>query len=182
TGLKSLRIQYNNVFGYFIEVSAAAAEVLRQPPHDALFRHRQTLVNAVRFVTDELADLENRILSAAEEAQRLERQLFEKLIAATLQHENAVLDAAQALASLDCATALAELAEEQGYVRPIIDESAAFEIEGGRHPVVEQALKKSGKAFVANDCLLNGEGSGAPRLLIVTGPNMAGKSTYLRQN
>lgn len=182
TGIKSLKIQYNNIFGYFIEVGANAAETLRTKPHDATFRHRQTLANAVRFVTDKLSDLESRILSAAEKAQALERRLFDALVHQTLDHEREIGDCAEALASLDCAAALAELAEEQGYVRPTMDDSAAFRIEGGRHPVVEQALKGRGESFIANDCMLSGEPADAPRLLIVTGPNMAGKSTFLRQN
>ncbi|MFZ1109019.1 MAG: DNA mismatch repair protein MutS [Rhodomicrobium sp.] len=182
TGVKSLKIQYNQVFGYFVEVGPAAAAVLQGEPHAGLFRHKQTLANAVRFTTDELAALESRILNATSEALARELALFEELAAAILAAEAPIARAAAALASLDCLAALAELAQAQNYVRPRVDESRAFLIEGGRHPAVEQALARSGEPFIANDCKLDGAGERAPGFLVVTGPNMAGKSTYLRQN
>ncbi len=182
TGIKTLKIQYNQVFGYFVEVSPGTAATLQAEPHSATFRHKQTLANAVRFTTDELASLESRILNAAAEAQARELALFDELSAAILAAEDAIGDAAAALAALDCTASLAELAQSQNYVRPHVDDSRRFLIEGGRHPAVEQALAREGTAFIGNDCKMDGSGERAPAFLTVTGPNMAGKSTYLRQN
>jgi DNA mismatch repair protein MutS len=182
TGIKTLKIQYNQVFGYFVEVGAASAPALQAEPHAAIFRHKQTLASAVRFTTDELAALESRILNATGDALARELALFDELAAAALDAETAIAGAAAALASLDCMAALAELAQSQNYVRPRVDGSRCFLIEGGRHPAVEQALTRDGEAFIANDCKLDGDGGRAPGFLVVTGPNMAGKSTYLRQN
>ncbi len=182
TGVKTLKIQYNQMFGYFVEVGPAAAAVLQGEPHAGVFRHKQTLANAVRFTTGDLAALESRILNATSEALARELALFEELSAAILAAEAPIARAAAALASLDCLAALAELAQAQNYVRPRVDESRAFLIEGGRHPAVEQALARSGEPFISNDCKLDGAGERASGFLVVTGPNMAGKSTYLRQN
>jgi DNA mismatch repair protein MutS len=182
TGVKTLKIQYNQVFGYFVEVSPGTAAVLQAEPHAAVFRHKQTLANAVRFTTDELSALESRILNATGEALARELLLFDKLTAAVLAAEDAISGAAAALAALDCTAALAELAAAQNYVRPRVDESCCFLVEGGRHPAVEQALAREGGAFIGNACKLDGAGERAPGFLVVTGPNMAGKSTYLRQN
>jgi DNA mismatch repair protein MutS len=182
TGIKTLKIQYNQVFGYFVEVSPGTAAVLQTEPHAALFRHKQTLANAVRFTTDELAALESRILNATSEALAREQALFEALAGAVLAAEAAISAIAAALASLDCTAALAELAQAQNYVRPRVDESRCFLVEGGRHPAVEQALAREGTAFIGNDCKLDGAGERGPGFLVVTGPNMAGKSTFLRQN
>ncbi|MGO9982598.1 MAG: DNA mismatch repair protein MutS [Rhodomicrobium sp.] len=182
TGVKTLKIQYNQVFGYFVEVSPGTAAVLQAEPHSAVFRHKQTLANAVRFTTDELSALESRILNATSEALAREFALFDKLAAAVFAAEEAIAGAAAALAALDCTAALAELAQGQNYVRPRVDESRCFLIEGGRHPAVEQALARDGGAFIGNECKLDGSGEHAPGFLVVTGPNMAGKSTYLRQN
>ena len=182
TGVKTLKIQYNQVFGYFVEVSPSTATVLQAQPHAAVFRHKQTLANAVRFTTDELSALESRILNATGEALARELLLFDKLTAAVLAAEDAISGAAAALAALDCTAALAELAAAQNYVRPRVDESCCFLVEGGRHPAVEQALAREGGAFIGNACKLDGAGERAPGFLVVTGPNMAGKSTYLRQN
>ena len=182
TGIKTLKIQYNQVFGYFVEVGPASAAALQAEPHAALFRHKQTLANAVRFTTDELSTLESRILNAGADALARELGLFDELTAAALGAETALARAAAALAALDCFASLAELAQAQGYVRPRVDDSRAFLIEGGRHPAVEQALAKDGTPFIANDCKLDGAGERAAAFLVVTGPNMAGKSTYLRQN
>ena len=182
TGVKSLKVQYNSIFGYFIEVSASAADTLRAPAHAATFRHRQTLANAVRFTTDEVSDLESRILSATEQAHVLEKQIFAGLVSRVIENRHALSECAAALASLDCTLALAELAEEQNYARPIVDDSTAFHISGGRHPIVEQSLKRTGHPFISNDCHLDAGAADASRLLIVTGPNMGGKSTFLRQN
>jgi DNA mismatch repair protein MutS len=182
TGIKTLKIQYNQVFGYFIEVSPSNAAALQAEPHAAVFRHKQTLASAVRFTTEELNALESRILNATGEALARELALFEELCAAVLAAEDAISNAAAALAALDCTAALAELAAGQNYVRPAVSQSRCFLIEGGRHPAVEQALAREGAAFIGNDCKLDGTGARAPGFLVVTGPNMAGKSTYLRQN
>jgi DNA mismatch repair protein MutS len=181
TGVKSLKIQYNQVFGYFVEVTPGAAPALQAEPNATVFRHKQTLANVVRFTTDELSGLEERILNATSEGLAREIALFDKLAAAILEWETAISDAVTALAHLDCAAALAELAQSQNYVRPKVDDSRRFIVEGGRHPAVEQALAREGGAFIGNDCKLDGSGAGAPAFLVVTGPNMAGKSTYLRQ-
>ncbi len=182
TGIKSLKIQYNQVFGYFVEVGPASAAALQAEPHAAVFRHKQTLANAVRFTTGELSALESRILNATSDALARELALFDELACAVLEAETAIARAASALASLDCLAALAELARAQSYVRPRVDASRCFLIEGGRHPAVEQALAREGAPFIANDCKLDGAGERAPGFFVVTGPNMAGKSTYLRQN
>ncbi len=182
TGIKTLKIQYNQLFGYFVEVGPAAAAALQAEPHAGVFRHKQTLANAVRFTTDELSALESRILNATSDALARELTLFNELAAAVLDAETSIARAAAALAALDCIAALAELAQSQNYVRPRVDNSRCFLIEGGRHPAVEQALARGGEPFIANDCKLDGNGEHAPGFLVVTGPNMAGKSTYLRQN
>ncbi len=184
TGIKSLKIRHNNVLGFFVDTTPAHAEKLTAPPLSEQFIHRQTLANAVRFSTVELSGLEAKIASAGERALGLEGEIFEDLAARALAEERAIRAAAEALAVLDVAAGLAELADAEGHVRPIIEEGVAFDIRGGRHPVVEQALREgSGEPFVANGCDLGpraGESDG--RLVIVTGPNMGGKSTYLRQN
>ncbi len=178
TGVANLKIKHNNVLGYFIEVSAKQADNVPSGPDDP-FIHRQTMANAVRFTTVELSELENRILHADDQALALELRIFEDLVAAAIARSDAIVAAAGAVASLDVASSLAELARERRYVRPILDESAEFDIKGGRHPVVEAALEQQGEGpFVANDCALGAEN----RLWLLTGPNMAGKSTFLRQN
>jgi DNA mismatch repair protein MutS len=182
TGLKTLKIQYNQVFGYFVEASPNSAAILQREPHAAVFKHKQTLANAVRFTTDELSALESRILNATNEALARELALFDKLSNAVTGAEEPIAAAAEALAALDCTAALAEVAQTQNYVRPRVDGSGCFLVEGGRHPAVEQALARDGGAFIGNDCRLDGSGESAPGFLVVTGPNMAGKSTYLRQN
>jgi len=181
TGLKSLKVRHNNILGYFVEVSAAQAESLRGPPHNETFRLRQSLANAVRFTTPELAETETRITLAGERARAIEQANFARLSEDVLAEQAALSAVAEAIARLDVGCALAELAEERNYVRPKVDDSGVFFVAGGRHPVVEQTL--SGAApFIANDCALSGEAEDAARLVLLTGPNMAGKSTYLRQN
>jgi DNA mismatch repair protein MutS len=181
TGVKALKIRHNNVLGYFVETPPAGAEALMRPPHEARFIHRQTLASAVRFTTTELADLDAKIARARDEALARELEIFERLAAAVSARAAAISAAADAAAALDVAVGLGVLAVEENYVRPLVDDSLAFSIEGGRHPVVEAALRKSGAgAFVPNDCAL-GDEAGA-KLWLVTGPNMAGKSTFLRQN
>jgi len=181
TGLKSLKVRHNNILGYFLEVSAAQADTLRAPPHGETFRLRQSLANAVRFTTPELAETETRITLAGERARAIEHEIFARLSEDVLAEQAGLSALAEAIARLDVACALAELAEEWNYVRPKVDDSGAFAVECGRHPVVEQTLAGAAP-FIANDCTLSAEAEDAARLVLLTGPNMAGKSTYLRQN
>jgi DNA mismatch repair protein MutS len=170
------------VLGYFIEVSARHAETMPAGPED-IFIHRQTMKNAVRYTTVELGELEGKIASAADKALAMELELYDELVQKTNAQANEIALAASALARLDVAAGLAGLAVDQRYCRPSIDDSVTFDITGGRHPVVEVALAKdpsleAAGSFVANDCNL-GDSS---QLWLLTGPNMAGKSTFLRQN
>jgi DNA mismatch repair protein MutS len=177
---KQLKIKHNNFLGFYLEVSQAQGEKLLKEPFNATFIHRQTMAGAMRFSTTELAEFESKIASAADRALALELGHYEALAREVLEATDAIKAASEALAALDVSAALAELADAQNWTRPIVDGSLAFAIEGGRHPVVEAALKSRGEAFTANDCDLSGAKAGA--IAVVTGPNMAGKSTYLRQN
>jgi DNA mismatch repair protein MutS len=183
-GIKSLKVKHNNVLGYFVDVTANHAEKLMTAPLNETFIHRQTLANAVRFTTTELADLEAKIASAGARAIAMELAIFDHLRAEILSSADIIKAAAHALAVLDVSIALANLAEEWNYCRPQMDESLNFVIEGGRHPVVEQALAREGnEAFVANSCDLGPKaGHSHGQIWLMTGPNMAGKSTFLRQN
>jgi len=196
TGVRSLKVRHNNILGFYVEVTAGNAKPLQSPPHDAVFRHRQTMASAMRFTTDELVEIEGRIASAGERALALEQDVFAELGQAIAAAEQGLNEAAGALAEVDHVQGLAELAHTQSYVRPVVDDSTAFEIRGGRHPVVEQALSEQASGpFIENDCVLGrstdvaqpapapgfDEGAEA-RIWLVTGPNMAGKSTFLRQN
>ena len=185
TGIKSLKIKHNNVLGYFIEVTAGNADVMMATDEaKARFIHRQTMAGAMRFTTTELADLESRIANAAAQALTMELEAFERMVKAVVQQAEAIKAGALALAVIDVASSLAYLATEQAYCRPIVDASMTFAIKGGRHPVVEQALRRqSAGPFIANNCDLsavNGGKNGA--IWLLTGPNMGGKSTFLRQN
>lgn len=184
SGIKSLKVKHNGVLGYFIEVAPNYAQAMTSEPLNRLFIHRQTLAGAMRFSTTELSELEGRIASAAERALAIELSVFSELARATMEAGAAIKRAADMLAALDVATALAELAAAEGYVRPRVDDSLTFRIDGGRHPVVEQVLREDGGSFVANGCDLGptGASEAAGKLWLVTGPNMAGKSTFLRQN
>jgi DNA mismatch repair protein MutS len=183
TGIRILKIKHNNVLGYFVEVTAQHGERLMSAPLNGIFIHRQTLAGQIRFTTTELGELESKIASAAERALGLELEIFERLTAKVIAQGDNIKSCAEALARLDVASALAQLASERDYSRPDVDDSHAFIVEGGRHPVVEQALSRDGTPFVANDCDLSPpQNSEAGRIWLLTGPNMAGKSTFLRQN
>ena len=181
TGIGSLKVKHNNVLGYFIEVTATHADRMLAPPLSERFIHRQTTASAVRFTTIELSELETRILNAGGRALAIEKRLFIDLVATVVEAQAGIGEAARALASLDVHAGFAALARQGGWVRPAMEDSRVFEVTGGRHPVVEAALRSQGAGpFVANDCdLSSGEG---PACWLLTGPNMAGKSTFLRQN
>ncbi|MBN8949982.1 MULTISPECIES: DNA mismatch repair protein MutS [unclassified Rhizobium] len=185
TGIKSLKIKHNNVLGYFIEVTAGNAGPMTDTSEaKARFIHRQTMANAMRFTTTELADLESRIANAADKALAIELEAFDRMVAAVVAAAEAIKAGARALSVIDVAAGLALLAEEQAYCRPAVDGSRMFAIEGGRHPVVEQALRRqAGGPFVANNCDLSPKSDGKDGAIwLLTGPNMGGKSTFLRQN
>lgn len=183
SGVPSLKIKHNNVLGYFIEVTPKHADHMLSKGPDSPFIHRQTLVSGVRFTTTELVDLDAKISGAADKALALELKIFEDFATRIRDLAEPLRQTANAFARLDMFTALAHWAVDHNAVRPTVDNSKAFNITGGRHPVVEAVLKKSGtSAFTANDCTLDATGDTAPRLTLITGPNMAGKSTYLRQN
>ena len=177
TGIEHLKIKYNNVIGYFIEIpNKEAASVIANPE----FIHRQSVLNAARFTTVELTELENQIRGAAEKALALELAIFDNLVHSILLAADDITRTANALAELDVGAALADLAIENNYCRPEIDDSYAFEIVDGRHPVVEEAIRRSHDgSFVGNNCSLDVDTN---RIWLLTGPNMAGKSTFLRQN
>ncbi|NSY37410.1 DNA mismatch repair protein MutS [Leisingera sp. ANG59] len=181
TGVASLKIKHNNVLGYFIETTATHADKMMSPPLNETYIHRQTTANQVRFTTVELSEIETRILNAGNLALEIEKRLYAKLSSAVLDNAARLNTAARGLAELDLLTGLADLARGENWNRPKVDNSRAFHVQGGRHPVVEQALRQNGgETFVANDCDLSASDGAAVWLL--TGPNMAGKSTFLRQN
>src|SRR5688572_12769635 len=185
TGIRSLKIRHNNVLGYYIEVTANHQAIMNGTDEaKGRFIHRQTMANAMRFTTTELAGLESKIANAADRALGIELAVFDRLVVEAVAAADAIRAGAEALAVLDVSAALACLAAAEDYARPVVDGSLAFEIEAGRHPVVEQALRRQAEApFVANDCDLspeNGAKNGA--IWLLTGPNMGGKSTFLRQN
>jgi DNA mismatch repair protein MutS len=188
TGLKSLRIKHNNMLGYFIELNQQSGEQLLGEQHAGRFIHRQTMANAMRFTTTELTALEQKILSAADRAKAIELEMFARLAVMVRNRAGMLHAMARALAELDVVTSLAALAVKQSFTRPFMDASRTFNIEGGRHPVVELALRQQrGTAFVPNDCDLSAgvttpDGEPLRHIKLITGPNMAGKSTYLRQN
>ena len=179
TGIQSLKVKHNNVLGYFVEVTATHAEKMLSAPLNETFKHRQTTANQVRFTTVPLSEMETKILNAGGRALEIEKRLYESLKSAVLENSPTLSQTSAALAELDLTTALADLARSENWCRPKVDASRALLIEGGRHPVVERALRaQGGDPFIANDCAL-GEDSD---IWLLTGPNMAGKSTFLRQN
>ncbi|MBQ8654232.1 MAG: DNA mismatch repair protein MutS [Clostridia bacterium] len=171
TGIKNLRVQYNRVFGYYIEVTKSYYDMV--PQH---YIRKQTLANCERYMTPELKEIEQKIVGAQEQSVRLELQLFTEIREKIAGEIERIQRTAMALKTLDAILSLAKVAVNNHYVRPEITEDGEMEILDGRHPVVEQTMQEGG--FVPNDTHMNGEGS---RMLIITGPNMAGKSTYMRQ-
>lgn len=179
TGIQSLKIKHNNVLGYFIEVTSTHADRMLAPPLNDHFKHRQTTANQLRFTTIALTEMETRILNAGGRALEIEKRLYDDLKSAILARAAEIAQTARGLAEIDLSTALADLARAETWCRPKVDQSRALRITGGRHPVVERALRAQGGApFIANECDL-GEDSD---IWLLTGPNMAGKSTFLRQN
>ena len=181
TGISALKIKHNNVLGYFIETTAAHADKMLSPPLNENFIHRQTTANQVRFTTVALSEMETKILNAGNRTLEIEKRLYEILKSAILESAALITQTARALAEIDLATSLAHLARSQDWCKPVVDNSRAFKIVGGRHPVVEKALRdQSGQPFIANDCDLSAVEKA--NIWLLTGPNMAGKSTFLRQN
>lgn len=176
TGITALKIRHNGVLGYHIEVPARSADALMKP--DSGFTHRQTLAGVVRFNAPELHDVAVKVTQAGAHALAAESAHLEDLTGQALARREPIAATADALARIDVAAGLAERAAEGGWARPELVEHSCFEIEGGRHPVVEAAVARAGGRFVANDCRLSEDS----RLWLVTGPNMGGKSTFLRQN
>lgn len=177
TGINGLKIKNNSVIGYFVEVPAKSAGKLLD---NARFIHRQSVLNAVRFTTQELSELENEVNTSQEKALELEQSIFTELTERVLGQADAISHSATVIAAFDVAAGLAELAVERNYTRPVINDTLDFEVIDGRHPVVEAVMKKDGKGdFIGNNCVLNAKND---RIWLLTGPNMAGKSTFLRQN
>ena len=175
TGINTLKIKYNNILGYFIEVPAARADALMQP--ESGFIHRQTMAGNLRFTTSRLIDLDNDVRSAAEKAAGIEAEIINEFIESIRNIADNLLETADLLADADVWCALTTVADKYSWVRPNMTDDCSFDIIGGRHPVIESVLRRIGDNFVKNDCNLN-----ANSIALLTGPNMAGKSTYLRQN
>ena len=171
TGIKGLKIGYNRVFGYYLEVSKTNAHLVPDS-----FERRQTLVNGERFITPQLKELESKILTARDRISELEREIFRRVCAEVAVHGERIMETASALGTLDALVSMSQAAAENGWVRPLVDDDTVLEIEGGRHPVVESALGPG--RFVPNDLDLSNSDR---QVMIITGPNMSGKSTYIRQ-
>lgn len=181
TGIGSLKIKHNNVLGYFVDVTTTHAEKMLSAPLSETFIHRQTTAGQVRFTTVPLSEMETKILNAGNLTLEIEKHHYSSLRQAILDHAAGLSATARAIAEIDLGTAFADLAAEENWAEPMVDNSRAFKIEGGRHPVVERALRKQGNTqFVANDCDISAGETAA--IWLLTGPNMAGKSTFLRQN
>jgi len=177
TNISALKIRYNSIIGYFIEVPTKfSTEVLNNPE----FIYRQSILNATRFTTVELTEIDNKISSSSEKELALEQEIFDNLVRDIMILADNILQTAKSVAEIDIACGFATLAAQKKYCRPILDNSLCFDIEDGRHPVVEKALEDEyAGSFIANSCHLDGNGDA---LWLLTGPNMAGKSTFLRQN
>lgn len=174
TGINSLKISYNNVLGYFIDITPQHASKMK----DEFFIHRQTLASSVRYTSTELRELESELLNLSSNILQLELSLYAQLVEEVLAKADALALLAHSIAVIDVSCNFAYIAIENNYCRPIIDNSLEFNIKGGRHPIIEDSLSKQKQEFVANDCGLFGK----QNLWLITGPNMAGKSTFLRQN
>ncbi|MEI6422373.1 MAG: DNA mismatch repair protein MutS, partial [Lentisphaerota bacterium] len=171
TGIKSLKIRFNNVFGYYIEISKS--NIVNAP---ADYIRKQTLVNGERYITPALKEMENKILGAEDKSKALEYELFQKLREQTISFTSKILETAASLATVDALASFAECARKYNYCRPVISDDETLDIRGGRHPVLDATMKE--ERFVPNDTFLDGDEN---RIMIITGPNMAGKSTYIRQ-
>ena len=183
TGITSLKIKHNNVLGYFIETPTTHAKKMLSDEFSSMFIHRQTTANAIRFTTVDLSELETKILNAGGRALSLELEIFDQTKSKILRYSEKVLNAAKALAEIDLIIALADIAVSENWCRPKLDKSRKFKIVSGRHPVVEAALQKDASGvFIANNCDLSAGDDGDKPIWLLTGPNMAGKSTFLRQN
>ena len=170
TGIPSLKVRFNNVFGYFIEVTRTHLD--KVPPE---YHRKQTIANGERYITDELKDMEGKVLGAVERAVKLEHDLFLQLREAVVAQMQPIQQTAAALAQLDVLAAFAKVARHHDYCRPVMGDQGILKIEAGRHPVLEQAVQE--ERFVPNDVSLEG----SRQIALITGPNMAGKSTYIRQ-
>lgn len=177
SGIQSLKIKHNNVLGYFIETPSTHAEKMLSPPLSETFIHRQTTANQVRFTTLALSEIEKKTLNAGNRALDIEKRIFNELSTNTLHNSEALLEASSGLAILDVSASIAELSLAKNWVRPVIDDSRTFTVLDGRHPVVEAAVEAMGHSFIPNNCKIDDGG-----IWLLTGPNMAGKSTFLRQN
>jgi DNA mismatch repair protein MutS len=172
TAIPSLKIAFNNVFGYYIEVRNTHRDKV---PEEWI--RKQTLVNAERYITEELKEYETKILGAEEKIQELERQLFLGLIQEIIEFIEPIQQNAKIIAQIDCLLSFAVLAISNNYIRPIVDQSTEIEIKNGRHPVIEKQLP-IGEEYIANDVVLN---RSQQQIIMITGPNMSGKSAILRQ-
>ena len=177
SNVQSLKVKHNNVLGYFIETPSKHSERMLSAPLNETFIHRQTTANQVRFTTIKLSEIETKIYNAENHALEIEKRIFDELCKRILEKSDAILAASTGLATFDVSAGLAELSSQENWVRPLVDKSRCFKILGGRHPVVEAAVKISGDPFISNDCNI-GDGG----IWLLTGPNMSGKSTFLRQN
>ncbi len=183
TGITALKIKHNNVLGYFIETPATHAKKMLGEAFSDLFIHRQTTANAVRFTTVELSELETKTLNAAGRILEIEKGIFSDVIQFLINNAATISACAKSLAEIDVHSAFADLSVQEGWARPKLTSGLDFNIIGGRHPVVEMALRKQATGhFVANDCDLTADGNNSKPIRLLTGPNMAGKSTFLRQN
>ncbi|MEH6360224.1 MAG: DNA mismatch repair protein MutS, partial [Amylibacter sp.] len=183
TGITALKIKHNNVLGYFIETPATHAQKMLSDTFSDLYIHRQTTANAVRFTTIELSKLETKILNAAGRILEIEKEIFADTAHFIVNNAPEISACAKALAEIDVHSAFADLSVSEGWTRPILTNGLEFEVKSGRHPVVEMALRKEASGhFVANGCTLSAGEDGSKPIWLLTGPNMAGKSTFLRQN